>query len=35
MTKKNLEELEDMKLLELYKLLDSFIKYLETELGEE
>lgn len=35
MTKKNLEELTDQELLDLYKELSSFIKYLNQELGDK
>ncbi len=35
MTKKNLEELTDQELLDLYKELSSFIKYLNQESGDK
>lgn len=35
MTKKNIEELSDLELLELYQTLTNFIKYLNEELGDK
>lgn len=35
MTKKNLEEMTDQELLDLYKELSNFIKYLNQELGDK
>lgn len=35
MTRKNAEELNDQELLELYKILENFIKYLNEELGDK
>lgn len=35
MTKKNIEELSDVELLELYQTLTNFIKYLNEELGDK
>ena len=35
MTKKNIEELSDLELLELYQTLTKFIKYLNEELGDK
>lgn len=35
MTKRDLEEVYDLELIEIYKILDDFIKYLELELGVE
>ena len=35
MTKKNIEELSDLELLELYQTLTNFIKYLDEELGDK
>lgn len=35
MTKKNIEELTDLELLELYQTLTNFIKYLNEELGDK
>lgn len=35
MTKKNIEELTDLELIELAKALENFIKYLDNELGDK
>lgn len=35
MTKKDLEEVCDLELIEIYKIIDDFIRYLEIELGVE
>ena len=35
MTKKNIEELTDIELIELAKTLENFIKYLDNELGDK
>lgn len=34
MTKKNIEEISDLELIALYKLVCNFISYLDKEMGD-
>lgn len=35
MTQKNIEELSDLELIEMYQIITNFIKYLSEELGDK